>query len=357
MFYKLNDKNIAISEQSEKGRGIIETDSVLNLSEINEYDHFNKKFNVLKWRVRFDLNGDQVGSCFSLKGFEDIESEFFDAPEGYDQNSKDEKSRTVNEDGVVRLMNNEEFEEYSLYISSLRNRKKHFIRSITLPSESGKDLFSINYKKDLLPGIRLEDENIFSDHGSIQKTNYYHGEDENKKLVLVVSEEYQYHSEDLIEDENHIDYVNPSQKRAVSRTKKWNYAFEDGTLDEELTNLRPKKYNTNRKSIKEGQRRRKNIIFTYSYNVGLAGILSGIFSSSKDANKKMKELHAKHSAPMNEWEDFGSELIYLELENDSTTSWLDTIVVDTAQTQYMCPWMIGLTLREYSITKLKGKTK
>ena len=69
--------------------------------------------------------------------------------------------------------------------------------------------------------------------------------------------------------------------------------------------------------------------------------------------------HKDHEFPhkqlliyLNDFE--GGETVIL---NDNDTTWLASTVADTPYTQAMCPWMIGLTFKNYISEKLKGNVR
>ena len=89
-------------------------------------------------------------------------------------------------------------------------------------------------------------------------------------------------------------------------------------------------------------------------NVGTGGILSGIFTDEADLFDKMTLLLADYTADFNTWIETGRGEIFNDVLNDTSHTWLDSAVIDSANTQVLCPQMIGLDLRTYIIDKLKG---
>jgi len=57
---------------------------------------------------------------------------------------------------------------------------------------------------------------------------------------------------------------------------------------------------------------------------------------------------------MDAWISSGHGTIYDDIANDVTITWLDSTVADTAYTQAMVPWMIGMSFRDYIVDKIKG---
>jgi len=219
------------------------------------------------------------------------------------------------------------------------------------------DHLYVNYKTGLKDGIGYTP--VFIKHeeginaGLIDKTEYYRGYvDENNKgtLILSVKEEY------VIDDSEPT--LPNSAKPAISRLKTWVHVKNGETiLDEINIKSKPKLYNTREKRHREGERRRSNIMEQYIDHIGLAGILSGAFSGEQDAFNKLTAIQTLHSASFNSWKNSGRDPLYTDLENDTTTTWFDTIVPDNGTTQAMIPWIIGMTLRDYTIDKLKGNIK
>jgi hypothetical protein len=215
---------------------------------------------------------------------------------------------------------------------------------------------SINYKTQLKTGIsytpvyHLHDVGTYS--GLLEKTEYYKdfvdvtnmGE-----LILSISEEYTIDNSDIL--------LNNSAKPTTSRTKTWTWVDESGELDLVNKKTKTKLYDTRRKRHIEGMRRRDNIIEQFVDNVGLAGILSGVFIDESDAHEKLTLLTELHSNSFTGWKTSGRGSLIDVVENDTSTTWLDDIVLDNPYTQSMCSWMIGMTFRHYTQEKLKGNIR
>lgn len=124
-----------------------------------------------------------------------------------------------------------------------------------------------------------------------------------------------------------------------------------------------KVYNTRRKQHKEGIKRRDNIEEQLIDNIGLAGILSGAFTGSNqleqqsDVFNKLTNLQKTYNDSFSAWKNSGRGSLYSDIENDSQFSWLDLTVPDNQTTQELIPWIIGLTLKDYIVKKLKGEIK
>jgi hypothetical protein len=222
-----------------------------------------------------------------------------------------------------------------------------------------KDYRQINYKSELLSGVSYTPVFIIHDQGNfaglIDRTEYYRGYiDQNNKgiLVLVVEEAY------TIDDS---DPTKPFTARpAIERTKTWKHVKRsDGQIDSDpaRVKVKTKKYNTRAKSHTEGNRRRANIVEQLIDNVGLAGVVSGTFADVDDAHDKLVELQELHSSSFSGWKNSGRGSLIDVIQSDATTTWLDDVIPDTAGTQAMVPWMIGVSFRSYIQDKLKGNIK
>ena len=60
---------------------------------------------------------------------------------------------------------------------------------------------------------------------------------------------------------------------------------------------------------------------------------------------------------MDAWISSGHGTIYDDLANDTGILWLDDTVVDDAYTQAMVPWMIGMSFKDYIVSKIKGEVQ
>jgi len=218
------------------------------------------------------------------------------------------------------------------------------------------DFMSLNYKIGLKSGVSYTP--IFYIHydgelsGFIDKTEYYkdYVDDNNiGELILVVEENYTIDNSDTL-----LPYT---ARPALERTKTWKWMKDDGTLDEINIKDRTKYYNTRRKRKIESERRRDNVIEQLIDHVGLGGVLSGAFTDADDAYNNLTALQELHSAAFTGWRSSGRGSLVDVIENDLTTTWLDTIIPDNATTQSMIPWMIGLDFRQYIQDKLKGNIK
>lgn len=247
----------------------------------------------------------------------------------------------------------------------------HFLRSLTTTHTREKELVSINYKTDLKSGIRLEPFYHFTNDGLIDRTEYSY----NGKPVLRVTEIYTY-----IPQNANDATVPPSKKGIEKRIKTWRYYFEDGTLDE--SNIegtfkeKEKYYKTVTDEIQVGKRRRENIKIILSQRAGTILIIMGVFPDVKTANNTMRQMSLTYSINFQEYEHYGTDTIYEDIQNDTLYSWLNTYVPTTSDliamvnagqmTQqqsdalsgaiqvYNLQSLQGLTIRQYFIEKLKG---
>ena len=106
----------------------------------------------------------------------------------------------------------------------------------------------------------------------------------------------------------------------------------------------------------EGVRGRNNIINILVGHTGMGGVLSGAFSDETDANNKLISIMEYYADLISSWIKTGQGTLIENMIDDSILehNWLDTVVPDTMQTQMMTPFMIGITLRDYIVDKLKG---
>jgi len=228
-----------------------------------------------------------------------------------------------------------------------------------------KDVTDIEYKKELKNGSgytsvhTIHQEGEFS--GMLEKTEYYRGyvDDNNRgDLVLVVEEVYTIDNSD--------DLIPFSARPALTQTKTWRHVNMYTKLPEVTgkgVKVITKVYNTRRKQHKEGIKRRDNIEEQLIDNIGLAGILSGAFTGSNqleqqsDVFNKLTNLQKTYNDSFSAWKNSGRGSLYSDIENDSQFSWLDLTVPDNQTTQELIPWIIGLTLKDYIVKKLKGEIK
>lgn len=232
------------------------------------------------------------------------------------------------------------------------DNKDYLIYSLVSESLKKIDVKDINYKTELISGKKLNPIQSFSNEGFLTSTKYYVDYVDSLNpgtLVLVIDESYTTMPEDSSEY--------PSVRRPLSRTKIRKWTRSNGDIDTFNTKVTTKHYDSFSKRNKEGVRRRNEIINILSENTAMGGILSGIFLSEQDSFNKLTSIMEQYSSSISSYVKSGRSNIYSDIQNDSSNTWLDGIVVDSVQTQAMTPQMIGMTLRSYIIEKLKGNIK
>lgn len=215
-----------------------------------------------------------------------------------------------------------------------------------------KCVHDINYITELKSKIKLHPVQVLTDSGLLQKTEWYYGyiNPLNKGiLILIVEEEYVTQPED--------DGLNPTARTVISRVKTRKWAKKNGDIDSSNKKVTPKNYDTSRKRNKEGKRRRENIIDVLAEHTAMGGILSGIFVDENDANDKLTLIMEEFSSAITTYIKTGRGTLFSLMTNDINHAWLDSLVIDSPQTQAMTPFMIGLDLRSYITNKLKGIIK
>lgn len=254
------------------------------------------------------------------------------------------------------------------------SQKLHLLRALVTLPESKKTLTSINYKSELRSGVRLTPAFHLTNDGLLEKTIYYY----DGKPIIKISEDYSYNTVDEANTEM------PISKRGIhKRLKKWEYYFEDGTLDESgdlgTFKVKEKLYLTDREGLVIGGKRRFNIQITLSERAGTALVIMGVFSDSKEVKDAMRNISATYSSNFNEYEKYGTESIYEDIQNDTSFSWLNTYIpteqdlnnmvsagqmsatqqamLNGAFNAYDLASLRGLTIRQYFIEKLKGNLK
>jgi len=214
-----------------------------------------------------------------------------------------------------------------------------------------KNIIDINYKIELKSNVKLHAVHRFTDDGFSSLSEFYNGYiDSNNKgeLILIVEETYDTHPNDSL--------LNPTARRVISRTKTRKWVNGDGDIDTLNVKVTTKLYDTMNKRNDEGVRRRNNIINILVGHTGMGGVLSGAFSDETDANNKLISIMEYYADLISSWIKTGQGTLIENMIDDSILehNWLDTVVPDTMQTQMMTPFMIGITLRDYIVDKLKG---
>jgi len=257
----------------------------------------------------------------------------------------------------------------------VKNAKRHLLRSLCVDSVKNKDLTAINYKTELASGIRLDAEVSLTNDGLIKDTTYFYEKESTKKAVIKVTETYEYHSSDMA--------FNPTERGMYSQEKKWQYYFEDGTLDAAVENTKTKFkiYKTNRQILEVGHNRRSNVVARASTTMGSILVILGFFiddeisTGKKKAYDALRSLSRKYSTDFTEYKTYGTIDLYSSLANDTEFTWLNVNVPTEAQlvasgktaaegTTYQgyvdalgLNGMQNKTIRTYFIEKLKGLVK
>lgn len=347
MFYLLNNKNIVVDVVSAAGKNIVESETVLGEG-LFQYNHYNKTFYELKWRVRFNENGEQIGAALTLNGLDHIADQFIDAPYGFDPYSKAYNSMCKLDNGVPVLFTAQEYEDYT---TESKNRAKPIILGMVNAQVAGKDIQDINYKTELKSENNLHAIQFFGKSGFLEKTEMYKDYiDQNNKGQLVIEINEVYATDPA------FDSLNPSEREVVSRVKTRIWKKNDNS-NVEKTKVTSKKYDTRKKKKAEGIRRRNNIVDAMTDNLGTAGVVSGTFADPIIARTELLAFKRLHNNSLPDYYETANGDIYTEVANDVTTAWLDNVVPDNATTQALVPQMVGKSFRTYIIDKLKGNVK
>jgi len=257
----------------------------------------------------------------------------------------------------------------------VKNAKRHLLRTLCVDSVKRKELTAINYKTELATGVRLDAEVSLTNDGLINGTIYYYEKDGVKKPVIKIEETYEYRVSDLS--------FNPTERGMYSQEKKWQYYFEDGTIDTtvENTKIKFKIYKTNRQILDVGYNRRLNTMRVMSEKIAAGLILAGVFvdDASSTAKKKaydaLRNLSREFSTDFTEYKSYATTNLYSSIQNDTVFTWLNTHVPTEVQlvsagkttveaaTYQSYINALGLedmqnkTIRMYFIEKLKGLVK
>jgi len=213
----------------------------------------------------------------------------------------------------------------------VKNSRKHILRSLCVDSVLNKDLTAINYKTELKTDVRLDAEVSLTNDGLIEETIYYYEVDSAKKPVIKVAETYEYHSSDMA--------FNPAERGMHSQEKKWQYYFEDGTLDtsEKHTKTKFKEYKENRQILEVGYNRRSNVVARASTTMGSILVILGVFNDDETSTGKkkaydaMRSLSSKYSTDFTEYKTYGTTNLYSSIANDTEFTWLNVNVPTEAQ--------------------------
>jgi hypothetical protein len=231
---------------------------------------------------------------------------------------------------------------------------KPLIHSIVDESLCTKHFHSINYKTEIINGIKLHPVFHFSNDGFIEKTEYYKdyvSPQDMGTMILCVEEVY-------TTDPNHAP-LDPTARSVVSRqkTRKWNNDDQDDTQFASEHKITNKIYDSRKKQSDEGKRRRNNVVDKFVENTATAGVIMGSFSSENDAFEKLTVFSEDHNSALDTYIRTGRGSVYTDIDNDVSNAWLNDVVPDNPVTQAVVPWMIGMSLRQYTKDKLKGLVK
>jgi len=257
----------------------------------------------------------------------------------------------------------------------VKNSRKHLLRSLCVNSVINKDLTAINYKTELKTNVRLDAEVSLTNDGLINETIYYYEKEGQRKPVIKITETYEYHSSDMA--------FNPAERGMHSQKKKWQYYFEDGTLDisEKNTKTKFKEYKTNRQILEVGDNRRSNIVARASTTIGSILVGLGIFrdddvsTGKRKAYDTLRSLSRQYSTDFTEYKTYGTTNLYNSITNDTKFAWLNVNVPTESQliasgkttveaaTYQSFVDALGLndmqnkSVRAYFIEKLKGNLR
>jgi len=214
------------------------------------------------------------------------------------------------------------------------------------PYFMGMPFHAIDYKRNLLSGVKLHAKHTFSNSGLLEKTEYYNGfvDDSNKGVLVldVVSIWSVDQTEtipvaaDVIEREKERNWVNTNNEKNSKKKKG------------------KKKYDTLEKVQEEGKRRRKNAKGSTINKLGMALVLIGEANNAVEAQDIMIDLHHAYNADFSDYSESGKGGIYDSIDNDSTRAWLNEVVPDNPTNQFMIPEAVGKSLRTFTRDKLKG---
>jgi len=220
------------------------------------------------------------------------------------------------------------------------------------PFFRGMPFHSIDYKRNLLSGVKLHAKNYFRNDGLLEKTEYYHKYDPQTDtgiIVLTVNAEW------VVDESEEI----PAAADVIERTKEREWVNTDGSKNSKKKKGK-KKYETLEKVQAEGKRRRGNIQATAINKLGLLLVLMGEANDAVEAQDIMLQFHSDYNVEFSDYKEAGKGRLYDKIQEEiddvnSTKGWMKTIVADNATTQAMIPESIGLTIGEFTKEKLKGK--
>ncbi len=235
------------------------------------------------------------------------------------------------------------------------------IMSLADKSVRNKSHTAINFVTELEDGVAFHKEVEFFEEtpkrGHIKYERYYHGyEDVDNKGQEVVRVSYDWTMDQTTS-------VEPAGMSTIKRDyKQMEWMKPDGTYHSKKKCKPAKKYDTFEKQSAEGIRRRQNIIAHMKAPLGTAMVFSGAAADMGDVNLKLVSLWKKLSAELSAYIESGKATyaatgvtdVYQALIDDTTFAWLNNVVPDNATTQATIPLMVGKSIRNITIDKLKG---
>lgn len=224
------------------------------------------------------------------------------------------------------------------------------MRIVTLAREEfkGKPYQYIIYKKELDNEIGLKAKFTYTKEGFVT-TEYFQAYNADTQAftnpVLRVEEEYE------VFDDNYFS----SGKSVKSRNKKWYYADTDGVYETIPSRVVPKSYTDTNQKLKEGNRRRGNIISELSKQVATVLIATGLASDAAVAEAMIGAFIVTYDHDLGIYQRYAIDSIFTSIDTDITFPWLNQVIPNVALPSIDISTAAGLTLRTYSIERLKGE--
>lgn len=225
------------------------------------------------------------------------------------------------------------------------------LKNFTHPQNDKIDFRDINYKTELVTGIKLHPVFTFGITGLLEQTIYYKDYiDDNDKGEEVLKAEITW----VIDNDETI----PSAKSIISRETKRSWMNKEGNYSSK-TKISPKKYDTKDKKNDAGSRMRLNLRRDAEYKIGTALFFADISTNGGNTlnpTDVMTNFLEHYTKAFYTWHITGKGTLYDDIQNDSETfhNWLNWIIPDTPETQALIPDSIGMTIRAYSVDKFKG---
>ena len=272
-------------------------------------------------------------------------------------------------------------EEYELitdvnYLSVIRG--SHYIESIKDPLIA-KDFRNLNLDTDLISGVSINYEFKFNNDGSFREVLAKHGNNNVCKITF-----------SYIENQSDLsDNLPPSLTGVIQKKEIHEFFFEDGqTLDsfdtlegrsgmsrvtsKEVDVFYPNLYT----QLQFGSRKREQLQIIASEKLAIATIVLGIFSNDRQAKRFAQRISDKYDRQFNQFKDRATDTIFNRIQNDTANNVggiLDNVFpaltsinsLPELQKQqllgaiqlYGLEDMLGKTLRDYTVGKLRGELK